>query len=122
MTHKIIDEGGGLVFRIRVDVGFEEVMTALQQAWEHPGWDRHRYQIWDFGNVVTLGIDKGDARAIAIMDGLHAKNTMPIKSAFIAKDENLIELFDAYAAGVESENLEVRIFTDEASARKWVGA
>ena len=120
MPYQIIDEGGGLVFRFSGDVPIEEITVANQEGWEHPGWNKHQYQIWDFQNAKTLDMKENDALATALMDNVHTRITKLIKVALVTDNEHIIKILEAYIAGVESENMEARIFADDADARKWV--
>jgi hypothetical protein len=120
MPYQIVDEGDGLVLRISGDVSFEEITAANQEGWEHPEWDKHQYQIWDFKKIRTFGVNEEDALLSAYMDNAHTQHTKLIKAAFIADDQTTINILKAYIAGVKSENLEAQIFADETEARKWV--
>lgn len=120
MPYMIIDEGSGLVFRFSGDVPFEEIMVANKNGWEHPRWDKHQYQIWDFEKVETFGMDENEALASAYMDNVHARHTKLIKVAFVTDNKHINKTLQAYIAAIDSENFEAQVFANEADARKWV--
>ena len=120
MPYEIIDEGSGLVFRFRGDVITKEIMTANTEGWEHPNWQAHRYQIWDYTNVDTINFDERDSLLFAKMDSVAFQATLPMKITFVAYSEHIIDLCESYIASLETENIEARIFGDEAAARQWV--
>ncbi len=57
MPYETIVEGVGLVFRFRGDVDTKEIMGANAEGWEHPNWQSHRYQIWDYTNVESMTME-----------------------------------------------------------------
>ena len=120
MPYETIDEGIGLVFRFRGDVVTEELMTANKEGWEHPNWQTHRYQIWDYSNVETMTMDEPDSLVFAKMDSIAFRATLSMKIAFITNNEHIIDLCESYAASLDTENMEARTFGDEAAARQWV--
>ena len=120
MPYETIDEGIGLVFRFRGEVITKELMAANTEGWEHPKWQTHRYQIWDFSNVENMIADETDAHVIAKMDNVAFKITRAMKAALVANSEDIINLLEHYLASLEVENMEARIFGDEVTARQWV--
>ncbi len=120
MPYETIDEGIGLVFRFRGDVITKEIMAANTEGWEHPNWQKHRYQIWDYSNVETMIMDEPDSLLFAKMDSAAFQTTLPMKIAFVANSEKIIGLCETYAASLDTENLEARTFGDEATARQWI--
>ena len=65
MSYETIDEGAGLVFRFYGDVAIKEIMTANTEGWEHPNWETHRYQIWDYSNVKTMIVEEQESVVVA---------------------------------------------------------
>ena len=127
MSYQLFDEGSGLVFRFSGDITYQEITVANHEGWEHPGWEKHQYQIWDFLNAKSLASNELEAKMTASMDKAHTRVTQsrlsrPMKVAFVSDNEHFIKLMEAYVAESESENMEARIFADEANAREWVGA
>ena len=122
MPYETIDEGIGLVFRFRGEVITKELMAANTEGWEHPKWQTHRYQIWDYSNVQSMTMDKPDSLLFAKMDSVAFRSTLPMKIAFVANSKHIVDLCEAYAASLDSENMEARTFGDEAAARQWVDA
>ena len=120
MPYEMIDEGTGLIFRFRGDVTTKEIMAINAKGWEHPNWQTHRYQIWDYSNVETMSMDEPDSLLFAKMDSVAFQNTLPMKIAFIANSKHIIDLCENYAASLETKNMEARTFGDEAAARRWV--
>jgi hypothetical protein len=120
MPYEIIEEHNGLVFRFRGDVVTKEIMTANKEGWEHPKWRTHRYQIWDYTNVDTIIFEEQDSLLFAKMDSVAFQVTLPMKIAFVANNQHIIDLCESYIANLETENLEARIFGDDAAARQWV--
>ena len=120
MPYEMIDEGIGLVFRFRGDVATKEIMAANTEGWEHPNWQSHRYQIWDYLNVDSMSMDKPDSLAFAKMDSVAFRVSQPIKIAFVTKSQQIIDLCESYAASLDIENMMARTFGDEATARQWL--
>ena len=120
MPYEIIDEGIGLLIRFRGDIATKEIMTANTEGWEHPNWQRHRYQIWDYSNVDSMVMDEPDSVAFAKIDSVAFQNTLPMKICFIAVDKAIIGLCETYSATLDVEESEARVFRDETTARQWV--
>jgi hypothetical protein len=120
MPYETIDEGGGLVFQFHGDVSTKEIMTANKKGWEHPNWQKHRYQIWNYSSVDSMTMDEPDSLLFAKMDSVAFRTTLPMKIAFVANSKYIIDLCESYAATLETDNMEARTFGDEAAARQWV--
>ena len=120
MSYQLLDEDQGLVFRFSGNVNYGEITIANQKGWEHPGWDKHQYQIWDFCNAKQLDASELEAKMTASMDKVHTQRTRPMKFALVSDNEQIIKLLEVYVAISEGENMEAQIFTDEASARDWI--
>ncbi len=120
MPYEMIDEGIGLVFRFRGDVATKELMAANAEGWEHPNWQTHRYQIWDYSNVETITTEEPDSLLFAKMDSVAFRTTLPMKIAFVSNSEQIIDFCESYIASLDTENMEARTFGDEAAARQWV--
>ena len=68
-----------------------------------------------------------ETRMIASMDKAHFQSTeirarIAMKVAMVADNENVVEILESYVEKSEGENTVSRLFSDEASAREWVGA
>ncbi len=120
MPHETIDEGIGLVFRFRGDVATKELMAANAEGWEHPNWQAHRYQIWDYSNVETMTMEEPDSLLFAKMDSVAFRTTLPMKIAFVTISEPITDFCETYIESLDTENMEARTFGDEATARQWV--
>ncbi len=120
MPYETIDEGIGLVFRFRGDVVTGELMTANKEGWEHPNWQTHRYQIWDYSNVTSMTMEEPDSLLFAKMDSAAFRTTLPMKIAFVTISEKIVDYCETYIESLDTENMEARVFGDEATARQWV--
>jgi len=120
MPYEMIDEGVGLVFRFRGDIGIEELRTANEEGWEHPNWQNHRYQIWNYLNVDTLSLNVPDSLLFAKMDSVAFQVTLSMKIAFVTNNQQIIAICETYIADIDTEAMEARIFEDEAAARQWI--
>ena len=121
MAYEIIDEGTGLLLRFSGDIATKEIMAANMEAWEHPNWHAHEYQGWDYTKVGTMTMDEPDAHAFAKMDAVAFQSTLPRKIAFVAVSQHIIDICEAYGETLDAEEAESRVFTDEATARQWIG-
>ena len=72
MSYELIDEDKGLLFRFSGDVTFDELTLANQEGWEHPDWDKHQYQIWDYMNASTLTGSELQFKMMSSMDKVHS--------------------------------------------------
>jgi hypothetical protein len=54
------------------------------------------------------------------MDSVAFQATLPMKIALLATSEHIIEILETYVASLRGENMEARIFADEATARQWL--
>ncbi|MFP6743408.1 MAG: hypothetical protein VCD33_17590 [Alphaproteobacteria bacterium] len=120
IPYEIIDEGIGLLFRFRGDIATKEIMAANTEGWEHPNWQKHQYQIWDYSGVGVMIMDEPDSLAFAKMDSVAFQNTLPMKIGFIAVSKQIIDLCETYVATLDAEKSEARVFSDEATARQWL--
>ncbi len=120
MPHDMIDEGFGLVCRLRGAITLDEIRATNEQGWEHPSREKHFYHIWDFRDVDALVIDKNDTVVMASIENVAVRSTRRRKTALLATDEQIIELCEKYIEGRRSAGSEIRLFADEAEARKWV--
>lgn len=120
MPYKINDEGDGLYVTLYGDVTFDEIRKANAEGWEHPGWERHRFQIWDHREVTNFQLDATQLFVIARMDNVAFRATGRMRTALIADQPELIELLEHYCSTVDPEVTEARTFQDEAAARAWI--
>ena len=120
MPYETIDEGVGLVFRFRGDVDTKEIMAANAEGWEHPKWQSHRYQIWDYLGVASMTMEEPDSLLFAKMDSVAFRTTLPMRIAFVTISEKIIDYCETYIESLDTENMEARVFSDEATARQWV--
>ncbi len=120
MPYEIIDEGIGLVFRFGGNVATKDLMAANAEGWEHPNWQSHRYQIWDYADVETITMEEPDPLLIAKMDSVAFRTTLPMKIAFIANSQQIVDFCESYIASLVIENMEARTFSDEVAARQWL--
>ncbi len=54
------------------------------------------------------------------MDSVAFRTTLPMKIAFVTIAENIIDYCESYIESLDTENMEARVFGDEATARQWV--
>ncbi len=119
MPFQDFDEEDGYVIRMSGDVAFDEILQTAKLSWEHPNWDRLRYQIWDFSQARSVGVEEYDALAVAKMDNVHNRVAAKQRIALISGNAPVNRLLEAYVAALEPGHVEVRIFQEEAEARAW---
>jgi len=120
MSYELIDEDKGLLFRFSGDVTFDELTLANQEGWEHPDWDKHQYQIWDYMNASTLTGSELQFKMMSSMDKVHSQQTQPMKFALISDNQQIITVLESYTTVSQNEKMESRLFSDEETAREWI--
>jgi predicted methyltransferase len=67
-----------------------------------------------------MTMEEPDSLLIAKMDSVAFRTTLPMKIAFVTISEKIVDFCDSYIASLDTENMEARVFGDEAAARQWV--
>lgn len=121
MPYRITDEAEGLYITLYGDVTFKELRKANAEGWEHPGWQHHRYQIWDHRDVARFELDASQLHAIAAMDNVAFRTTGGLNTALIIDQPEILEVVESYLSSVDGDVAPARVFGDEAPARAWTG-
>lgn len=120
MQFEMIDEGEGLVFRISGEVSATGMMEATVAGWQHPAWDRIRYQIWDFTDITGVNMDFSNALAFADIEHTAKRNDVPVRIASIAPDEKMHRICERFSAHARSDSISAKTFDNEIDARAWL--
>ncbi|MBO6521879.1 MAG: hypothetical protein JJ900_15940 [Rhodospirillales bacterium] len=122
MTFEIIEDGEGLLFRIFGDVTVNKMMDATVRGWQHPAWERIRYQIWDFTGIDSVLIDNVSALAFADMEKTARKSSMPMSIASVVTDEKMKKICERFGQHARSEKIRAKTFASISDARRWIDA
>ncbi len=110
----------GIEWKHRGDVSLHEIMSANAEFMGDARSDAAKYQLIDLREVDEFDLSESDMEIIGSMDLAQSESTPHLRVAFIVADDGLDAKLDAYASALEGSSWRVRIFTDEADARRWV--
>ena len=122
MPYDISTEPDGFYVEHTGHVSFDEIAEANDVLIDHPAYDRHRYQIWNYLGAGAIAGEKRDSRVISKVDdmSLRRASANTVKVAFVVTNAKSIEFINSYLDDVDPAQIDGRIFRTLAEARDWV--
>ena len=124
MSHKIIqeDKGDGLVVTFRGEISGSEIFDVNKEIIEDESYYHHKYQIWDYSDVESLGISVSEIKQIAVQDSFLFKKNPNMLLAIVDRQNVMSEARKKYELYVKVwTGFKRKVFSSIEDARNWIG-
>lgn len=118
--YKVSWTPNGIEWKHRGDVSLHEIMSANAEFMGDARSDTAKYQLIDLREVEAFDVSVSDMEIIGSMDLAQSESTPRLRVAFIVSDDRFNTILGGYISALKESSWRVRIFEDEAEARRWL--
>ena len=110
----------GVIFNYFGDTVGDELIRSNLEVYEHPNFEKMRYQIVDFLKVRNFDCTSADIRKIANMDAVAAQRNPQVCVVGITTSDLVYGFFRMYSMVGTSTTWTAEIFDSWDKAKEWV--
>lgn len=124
MPYRTTWEPEGIVWEFEGDVTAEEIQRANAEFYGDERSDSSKYQIIDATDVTSVEWTEIDINVTAAYDIGADRSVKNLKVAYVARDEEIVELLEKYVGISRRMNSSWKFegFRDMSSARAWAAS
>lgn len=121
MAYQTAWEENGVYWKYSGKVKGNEIVEASTSIYGDPRFSTIKYKFVDFLDSESIEINDDQLALIAYQHLASERANPYLKTAILAKSDDMLDLAYQFAAYFEKSSWEVKVFIDPDAADKWVG-